>query len=247
MNPILRPIFFLLSCAGTAAFTHGQAIILQNATADFSQSAFGDYSVGKAIDGNAFDDFGWAVVPNTAATHTAVFETQSDAGFVGGTQLTFTLDSFNSNSGHNLGRFRISFTTDDRSTFADGLANGGAVTANWVVLDPATFGDTGGATLTKQGDFSILASGTNPNTDIVTVTALTAVTGITGFRLEVIPDASLPSGGSGRYPVNGNFVLSEFTVSELSTPVPEPASIAGCSAALLLGWGCWRRFARMQG
>ena len=246
MNSTFRPICFLLACASATAFTQGQTVILQNATADFSQSAFGDYSVGKAIDGTTADDLGWAVFPNNATAHTAAFETQSDAGFVGGTQLTFTFDTFNSNPGHNLGRFRISFTTDNRSTFADGLANGGNVTANWLVLDPATFVSSGGQTLTKQGDLSILASGSNPNTDVVTVTALTALTGITGFRLEVIPDASLPSGGSGRYS-NGNFVLSEFSVSQISTPVPEPASIAACSAALLLGWGMWRRFGKRQG
>lgn len=246
MNSTFRPLCFLLACAEVTVLTQGQVIVLQNATADYSQTAFGDFSVGKAIDGTTADDSGWAIFPDTTTPHTAVFETATDAGFAGGTQLTFTFSTLHSNAGHNLGRFRISLTTDNRSTFADGLANGGSVTANWLVLDPATILDTGGETLTKQGDFSILASGTNPGTDIVTVTALTPVTGITGFRLEVIPDASLPSGGSGRYS-NGNFVLSEFSVSEISTPVPEPASIAGCSAALLLGWGLWRRSVKRQG
>jgi hypothetical protein len=38
------------------------------------------------------------------------------------------------------------------------------------------------------------------------------LTGITGFRLEVLPDGSLPGHGPGRA-VNGNFVLNEFRVT----------------------------------
>ena len=83
-------------------------------------------------------------------------------------------------------RFRFSITTDDRSTFADGLSTGGDVTANWIVLDLASAVSTGGQTLTTLPDHSVLASGTNPATDTVTVTALTSLTGITGIRLEVL-------------------------------------------------------------
>ena len=56
-----------------------------------------------------------------------------------------------------------------------------------------------------------IASGANPSPDSYTVTAKTTLKEITGIRLEVLPDPSLPGQGPGRAP-NGNFVLSEFKV-----------------------------------
>ncbi len=54
---------------------------------------------------------------------------------------------------------------------------------------------------------------------------------ITGVRLEVLQDPSLPYNGPGLELGNGNFILSEFKLD--ATPAPEPAS----GALLLLG-GC---------
>jgi hypothetical protein len=82
---------------------------------------------------------------------------------------------------------------------------------SWTVLEPAVATATGGTILTKQPDSSLLASGSNPTTDTYVITASTKLTGITGVRLEVLPDPSLPAKGPGRAP-NGNFVLSEFRV-----------------------------------
>jgi len=111
-------------------------------------------------------------------------------------------------------------TTDDRSTFCNGLATGGNVTANWTVLDPIVFTSFNGTTLTKLSDHSILASGALPDTDVYTVKARTTLTGITGIRLEALTDPSLPNNGPGRQPLNGNFVLSEFTVAiDTNTPI----------------------------
>jgi len=83
----------------------------------------------------------------------------------------------------------------------------------WTVLEPGDLKSAGGAKLTKQPDNSVLASGKNPSPEVYTVTATTKVTGITAFRLEVLPDASLPGKGPGRAAANGNFVLNEFTVT----------------------------------
>ena len=83
----------------------------------------------------------------------------------------------------------------------------------WTVLDPATFTSSAGAVLTKQSDLSVLASGESPATDTYTITANTDLKGITGFRLEVLTDASHPRNGPGRQPENGNFHLSEIRVS----------------------------------
>jgi hypothetical protein len=81
----------------------------------------------------------------------------------------------------------------------------------WTTLDLAELKSAGGATLTRQPDGSVLASGENPAKDTYTLTATTDLAGITAFRLEAIPDASLPAGGSGRSPT-GDFRLTRFAV-----------------------------------
>jgi hypothetical protein len=86
----------------------------------------------------------------------------------------------------------------------------------WAVLVPESAKSTGGATLTKQADNSLLAGGKNPSPETYIVTAKAGMAGITAVRLEVMPDKSLKANGPGRAP-NGNFVLNEFKV-ELQLP-----------------------------
>jgi mono/diheme cytochrome c family protein len=81
----------------------------------------------------------------------------------------------------------------------------------WTVLQPSHFVSQGGATLKPLPDGSLLASGKNPDADSYEISAGTELTGITGVRLEVMSDPSLPAGGPGRDP-NGNFFLSDFEV-----------------------------------
>jgi serine/threonine-protein kinase len=87
----------------------------------------------------------------------------------------------------------------------------------WTVLEPADMKSAGGATLTRQSDNSILAGGTNPNAEVYTVRAHVQVPRITGIRLEVIPDPSLPDSAAGRGP-SGNFVLNELMVDLTDGP-----------------------------
>lgn len=82
----------------------------------------------------------------------------------------------------------------------------------WVPLDPRDLKASTRAKLEKQDDLSIFASGPNNRKGNYTVTAESDVTGITGVKLELFADPRLPSNGPGRAP-NGNFVLSEFTLS----------------------------------
>lgn len=207
-----------------------QPVALQNATADLSFFPF--YPPAAAIDGITTGDQGWALFAGGSPA-TIVFETQSDAGLTGGSSLTFILyqgTSLERFVNYQLGRFRLSVTTDDRTTFADGLATGGDVAANWAVLSPVSYTAANGATLTRLGDGSLLASGGPASTldTTYTVVAHTAVTGITGIRLEALLDSSLPGNGPGRSGI-GNFELQEFTVS--ISPVPEPAT-SGLLASL---------------
>ena len=89
-------------------------------------------------------------------------------------------------------------------------------TASWTALEVKAARSTGGAVLAPQADGSILASGTNPDTDTYEVLAWTAAEKITGFRLEALPHKTLPKNGPGRTKDNGNFVLSEFKVESLA-------------------------------
>lgn len=231
-------IFLSITCAGNA-----QSVPLQNATATFSQTSFAGGPVAAAIDGNLSNNNGWAIyegpssnnsLPNMTNMQIAVFESISDVTLVGGTSLVFTLHhNLSAASPHTLGLFRLSATNDVRTEFADGLGSGGDVTANWVVLAPQSVSATNGAVLSILGDSSIRASGPNPATSVYTVTVDTAPIGMTGFRIEVLPDPSFPHMGPGRATENGNFALTEFQVAV----VPEPAS------AVLLAFGaavCFR-------
>ncbi len=94
---------------------------------------------------------------------------------------------------------------------------------SWTALDPKTFTDTGKAKLTKLKDLSILASGRNAKGKY-TIVAETAMTGITGIKLEALTDKSLPKNGPGRAGNDGNFVLTEFIVEQAPKSDPKKKS-----------------------
>ena len=211
----------MLAAADPAAV--GAPVTLQNATATATQIGF---SIGQTIDGNLGGPSvvnGWAIHDpiGDITAETAVYETQTDIGGPGGAMLTFTLTQ-NFGSSITVGKFRLSVTEDDRTSFADGLNDGGDVTANWIGLDPVTAVATNGGTLGINADNSVLASGASPATTIYTVTASTDLTSITGIRLETLEDASLPASGPGRAG-NGNFVLQEFAVDAIDLVDPPNA------------------------
>lgn len=84
----------------------------------------------------------------------------------------------------------------------------------WTPLVADSMTSVGGAKLSVRADGATLASDKNPDTDIYELTFSKVPPNITAFRLEVLPDDSLPNKGPGRAG-NGNFVLSEFQVSIL--------------------------------
>src|SRR5207237_3540005 len=81
-------------------------------------------------------------------------------------------------------------------------------------LEPTRLLSRGGSTLTKQSDGSVLATGTNPDTDVYEFDAKVAGQ-VAAIRLEAIPDDSTPTKGTGRAD-NGNFVLTHFKVDVAS-------------------------------
>jgi hypothetical protein len=83
--------------------------------------------------------------------------------------------------------------------------------ASWIVLDLVEYNSAAGATLKKQGDGSLLASGANPDFDKYTLVAETHLTNITSIRLEALKHDSMVKGGPGRAG-NGNMGLGTFSL-----------------------------------
>lgn len=89
----------------------------------------------------------------------------------------------------------------------------------WTPLDPSDLKSAAGATLAKQEDKSVLATGAIAK-DVYSFIAPTDLKAITAVRIEAINDGSLPAGGPGRA-ANGNFVLSELKLS--AAPKADPS------------------------
>jgi hypothetical protein len=97
--------------------------------------------------------------------------------------------------------------------------------SDWVTLKPDGLKSVGGATLELLPDGSVVAKGKNPQADSYVFEAKNTQTAITGVRLEVMPDASLPHGGPGR-DAEGNFFLSDFDVEAAGQPVKWKSALA---------------------
>lgn len=98
----------------------------------------------------------------------------------------------------------------------------------WQAVDPSSIQSTAKAKLVLLPDHSILAGGDRPETDNYNFTAAvpSAVKGsVTAFRLEVLPDISLPLQGPGRFD-NGNFALTGITLTATPAAGGSPAPIA---------------------
>ncbi|MEE2686214.1 MAG: c-type cytochrome domain-containing protein [Planctomycetota bacterium] len=88
------------------------------------------------------------------------------------------------------------------------------VSRGWTVLAPQSATTSHEDTsLGMLPDQSLLAGGVNHETETYVVTTRTATRGIRSLRLEALGDASLPTGAPGRFPDNGNFVISEISVA----------------------------------
>jgi hypothetical protein len=88
----------------------------------------------------------------------------------------------------------------------------GSSPAVWQTLELANLKSAKGAKFVRQADDSHLVTGKNVLSDVYTAEAIVPAGTITAFRLEVLPDPSLPASGPGRNK-NGNFVLSTFSVT----------------------------------
>ncbi len=101
--------------------------------------------------------------------------------------------------------------------WARGVA--GAPGGGWEVLVPREMKASGGSTLRRLKDNSVLAGGADPRKNVYDISTRTEATAITAVRLEALTHASLPGGGPGRHS-NSNFVLSEFELTVISEKKP---------------------------
>ncbi|PYV18706.1 MAG: hypothetical protein DMG21_04065, partial [Acidobacteria bacterium] len=99
--------------------------------------------------------------------------------------------------------------------------------SRWTALRPDKVQSARGTTLRMLDDSSVFSIGKTPATDIYTVAARTDQSPITGVRLEVMNDPSLPHNGPGR-DAEGNFFLSAFEV--------EAAPASGSAAPIKVEW-----------
>ncbi len=119
----------------------------------------------------------------------------------------------------------------------------GDVKDRWQVAEPESAKSRDGATLTPRPDRSILSAGKAPERDVYTVTFTTDRTGLTGLRLELLCDDSLPHKGPGRQ-ANGNLHLSEIRVKVYPKGKPDQAATVKLKSAVAdfdqAGWGVAR-------
>ena len=107
-----------------------------------------------------------------------------------------------------------------------------AESTQWHPLRPQEVTALHGAELKIQADDSILVAGPSAAQNAYSVTVKSTLKGITGFRIEAIPDKSLPKGGPGRAG-NGNFVISEFRVMQLAGDnETTPVALQNASASI---------------
>jgi len=93
---------------------------------------------------------------------------------------------------------------------------GDQTAAGWEQLEPTAVASQGGTTFIRLDDGSYLAGGPNPARDVYTITGPLPAGALSGLRLEVFPDASLPNQSLGRA-TNGNFVLTGLE-AEITAP-----------------------------
>jgi tetratricopeptide (TPR) repeat protein len=98
--------------------------------------------------------------------------------------------------------------------------------SEWQVLEIVDMKSAGGATLTRLDDGSVLASGTNPDSDRYTIVTQTDLSEIAAIRIEALTDPSLPQDGPGRDNTNdpGNFAINKLTVNSANAAQGESPS-----------------------
>ena len=188
----------------------------------------------KSVDQVTTGVEGWAIfddsgVPEPTDAQTAVWQTINN---VSAPQLVFSLiqnfDPFPAGTvdKHLIGHYRFAVTSADRSLFGNSAGQVGDDSIWTPLLNPVTTGPAGMIfNLVGPNNSEVLVGGTIPGTATYETTFYGNFSNITGIRLDVLPDNSLPFGGPGLAPQNGNFVLTEITME--AVPIPGAVWLLG--------------------
>lgn len=90
----------------------------------------------------------------------------------------------------------------------------------WLLPELTQVRSTGGATVTKLDDGSVLVGGTNPPIETLTFTFVTMQTNLKAVRIEALTHPSLVKNGPGRG-ANGNFALTDLRITAKSKTDPK--------------------------
>jgi uncharacterized membrane protein len=195
---------------------------LISAEADYSQP---QYDVAEAIDGDP--KTGWAVADpggKINRNHFATFRLEKQIS-PGKGRIVITIDQNHPN--HSLGRFRILAgrarplpvtTLSPEQLRAQYLAeklsewekSTTSKCVKWNILDPRKYSRRNEATITKLDDRSLLFTGDNYYREQYDLEFPVEQPTVSALRIEVLPDARLPSQGPGRNP-RGGFLVTEVT------------------------------------
>jgi mono/diheme cytochrome c family protein len=112
--------------------------------------------------------------------------------------------------------------------------------SSWSTPAPITCRSDKGSQLRTLLDRSVLSIGPRPDRDTYTISVASDLPSITGLRLEVLSDETLPRGGPGRND-NGNFHLSEVRVFARPLGTDGPGVLVPIRSAVAdfnqEGWG----------
>ena len=239
MNKKNLLIPFATSFLISGTHSHATTIAFQNATASISQQFYDSFD---AIDGSRSlaSGQGWAT---NGATSALAVELANPVSFSSTTYNLRLYQGFGHSAQQFLQNFRVSYTTDGLNTFADGLSNGGDVTANWTPINVfSSITENAPSDITFQvdnvtGDISVTSSNENllrPESiddgyyDLQFTLPASglriASSQVTGLRIDALSDPGF---------ANGNFILREMVL----TAVPEPSTslLTGLAALALIG------------
>ncbi len=219
----------------------------------FSQE---NYPIAAAIDGNL--NTGWGIAGDPAGIggdREATFYFAEALDLPAATTIELRLEQQLGNR-HTLGNFRLDAisvpvpdeTKSEEARRAEYFEKEFAAWADatvarsqpWTPLTPLEMSAEKHTTLVRLEDDSILATGDLPNNDIYTLSLRTDARDISGIRLEVLPDESLPGGGPGRGVIlsEGDFLLTGIKVSAAPWYHPEdrqPVAIAQATESFANG------------
>lgn len=106
----------------------------------------------------------------------------------------------------------------------------------WQTIDAAIAAESPETLINKLADGSFRFEGKLAETDAYTVTIepkfSRPIDTLTGLRLDVLTDETLPFKGPGRQPSNGNLTVTEFKISAVTTTTPDKPRAVKISRAI---------------